>query len=194
MDAVGILFGVILGEGIQVDNLQIQLFRQFILNGHDLVLNDGAAASGLGLIGHVGGVEEIDGGLGGKIQIFTDEVVVVVAIIIRIPVGGLGVVGTETDDNDIGIRLQRGSVFGAFLVGTVALDEGGGGGFSGKLTPSAVLVIKNGSTKLVNIKNQDTMTKILDMVPDLIEKITASKEDMISDDEAVDVAFPEESK
>ena len=30
--------------------------------------------------------------------------------------------------------------------------NGGGGGFSGKLTPSAVLVIKNGSTKLVNIK------------------------------------------
>ena len=70
----------------------------------------------------------------------------------------------------------------------------GAGGLGGKMTPSAVLVIKNGNIKLVNIKNQDTMTKILDMVPDLIEKITASKEDMISDDEAVDVAFPEESK
>ena len=70
----------------------------------------------------------------------------------------------------------------------------GAGGRGGKRTPSAVLVITNGNIKLVNIKNQDTMTKILDMGPDLIEKITASKEDMISDDEAVDVAFPEESK
>lgn len=69
----------------------------------------------------------------------------------------------------------------------------GAGGLGGKMTPSAVLVIKNGNIKLVNIKNQDTMTKILDMVPDLIEKITASKEDMISDDEAVEVAFPEEN-
>ena len=32
----------------------------------------------------------------------------------------------------------------------------GAGGLGGKMTPSAVLVIKNGSTKLVNIKNQDT--------------------------------------
>ena len=69
----------------------------------------------------------------------------------------------------------------------------GAGGLGGKMTPSAVLVIKNGSIKLVNIKNQDTMTKLLDMVPDLIEKITSSKEEMISDEEAVDTAFPKET-
>ena len=46
----------------------------------------------------------------------------------------------------------------------------GAGGLGGKMTPSAVLVIKNGSTKLVNIKNQDTVTKILDMIPDLIDR------------------------
>ena len=40
----------------------------------------------------------------------------------------------------------------------------GAGGLGGKMTPSAVLVIKNGSTKLVNIKNQDTVTKIVDMI------------------------------
>ncbi|MBP3603640.1 MAG: GerW family sporulation protein [Lachnospiraceae bacterium] len=70
--------------------------------------------------------------------------------------------------------------------------NGGGGGFSGKLTPSAVLVIKNGSTKLVNIKNQDTMTKVLDLIPDLVDKFTTSKEDMIKDEDAVDIAFPTE--
>ena len=43
----------------------------------------------------------------------------------------------------------------------------GAGGMGGKINPSAVLVIQNGVTKLVNIKNQDGMTKILDMVPDL---------------------------
>ena len=35
-----------------------------------------------------------------------------------------------------------------------------GGGMGGKMSPSAVLVIQNGATKLVNIKNQDTVTKI----------------------------------
>ena len=68
--------------------------------------------------------------------------------------------------------------------------NGGGGGFSGKMTPSAVLVIKNGTTKLVNIKNQDTMTKVLDLIPDIVDKITAHKEEMMKDEEAVDIAFP----
>lgn len=71
--------------------------------------------------------------------------------------------------------------------------NGGAGGFSGKLTPSAVLVIKNGSTKLVNIKNQDTMTKVLDMIPDIVDKLTTPKEEMIDDEEAVEIAFPEEN-
>ncbi|MDE5909357.1 MAG: GerW family sporulation protein [Lachnospiraceae bacterium] len=71
--------------------------------------------------------------------------------------------------------------------------NGGAGGFSGKLTPSAVLVIKNGSTKLVNIKNQDTVTKVLDMIPDIVDKFTAPKEEMIDDDDAVDIAFPEDT-
>ena len=44
--------------------------------------------------------------------------------------------------------------------------------------PSAVLVIKDGQTKLVNIKNQDGMTKILDMVPDFVDRFTnKGKED-----------------
>ena len=34
-----------------------------------------------------------------------------------------------------------------------------GGGIGGKMTPSAVLVIKDGQTKLVNIKNQETIVK-----------------------------------
>ncbi|MGN0341984.1 MAG: GerW family sporulation protein [Roseburia sp.] len=49
----------------------------------------------------------------------------------------------------------------------------GAGGMGGKITPSAVLVIQNGTTKLVNIKNQDSVTKILDMVPDFVEKFTS---------------------
>lgn len=53
----------------------------------------------------------------------------------------------------------------------------GGGGMGGKITPSAVLVIQNGTTKLVNVKNQDGLTKILDMVPDFVNKFTAGKSD-----------------
>lgn len=50
-----------------------------------------------------------------------------------------------------------------------------GGGMGGKMCPSAVLVIKDGVPKLVNIKEQDGLTKILDMVPDFIERFTGKK-------------------
>jgi uncharacterized spore protein YtfJ len=51
-----------------------------------------------------------------------------------------------------------------------------GGGIGGKMTPSAVLVIRNGQTKLVNVKNQETIVKLLDMVPDVIDKFTGKDE------------------
>lgn len=61
----------------------------------------------------------------------------------------------------------------------------GAGGMGGKIMPSAVLVIQNGTTKLVNIKNQDGITKILDMVPDFVNKFTL-KNDVVSEDSAAD--------
>lgn len=56
-------------------------------------------------------------------------------------------------------------------------SNNGGGGMGGKIMPSAILVIQNGTTKLVNVKNQDGLTKILDMVPDLVNKFTTGKEE-----------------
>ena len=51
------------------------------------------------------------------------------------------------------------------------------GNEAGKMTPCAVLVIQNGTTKLVNVKNQDGLTKILDMVPDFVDRFTSGKGD-----------------
>lgn len=63
-----------------------------------------------------------------------------------------------------------------------------GGGLGGKMSPSAALVIQNGHTKLVNIKNQDAVTKILDMVPDVIDRFKGGNEEgSISDEEVEDI-------
>ena len=63
----------------------------------------------------------------------------------------------------------------------------GAGGLGGKMTASAVLVIKDGQIRLVNVKNQDTVTKVLDMVPDLIDRFQKKGDkDIIS--EEVEVA------
>ena len=53
---------------------------------------------------------------------------------------------------------------------------GSGGGMGGKMSPSAVLVIRDGTTKMVSVKNQDSISKIIDMVPDFVSKFTASKD------------------
>ena len=63
----------------------------------------------------------------------------------------------------------------------------GAGGLGGKIQPSAVLVIKDGHTKLVNVKNQDSITKILDMVPDVIDKFTSKDKDKVEVEEVEDI-------
>ena len=109
------------------------------------------------------------------------------------------VIGTKTvvgDATQVGDTIILPLVDISFGVGAGASaadhTNGGGGGFSAKMSPSAVLVIKNGSTKLVNVKNQDAVTKVLDMIPDIVDKFTAPKEEMMEDGEAVDIAFPED--
>ena len=63
----------------------------------------------------------------------------------------------------------------------------GNGGMGGKITPSAILVIQNGHTKLVNVKNQDTVTKILDMVPDVMDRFASRGSAGMSEDDLNDI-------
>ena len=69
------------------------------------------------------------------------------------------------------------------------------GGIGAKLSPSAVLVVSNGQTRLVNIKNQDAVTKAMDMAPEIVDKIVGLfKKDKTEEEEAVDKAVEEASK
>lgn len=68
----------------------------------------------------------------------------------------------------------------SFGVGAGAFSEhnkkdNGAGAMGGKIQPSAILVIKDGETKLVNVKNQEGITKVLDMIPDLVDKVMPEK-------------------
>lgn len=63
----------------------------------------------------------------------------------------------------------------------------GAGGLGGKMSPCAVLVIQNGKTRLVNIKNQDAITKILDMIPDIMDKAKEKKEDKMTEEDVVEI-------
>ena len=52
-----------------------------------------------------------------------------------------------------------------------------GGGMGGKITPCSILVMQNGTTKLINVKNQDVVTKVIDMVPDVLDRFTKGKKE-----------------
>ena len=64
----------------------------------------------------------------------------------------------------------------AFGVGTglgESKDEsqGGGGGLGARLSPVAVIVIVNGTVQLVDVKNQQSVNKLIDMVPGILSKL-----------------------
>lgn len=66
--------------------------------------------------------------------------------------------------------------------------DGSGGGLTGKMSPSAVLVINNGTTRLVNVKNTDNLSRALDLIPEIMNKIKPNKD--VTDDEIRETAFP----
>lgn len=47
-------------------------------------------------------------------------------------------------------------------------SDAGAGGLGAKITPSAMLVIQNGTTQLINVKSQDSLSKLIDMAPGLV--------------------------
>lgn len=105
-----------------------------------------------------------------------------------------GVVSSKTVVGDaihIGDIIILPLVDVSFAVGAGAFNaenkEKGAGGLGGKMTPSAVLVIQNGMTKLVNIKNQDTITKLLDMVPDVIDRFKTPKSEQMTEKDVEDI-------
>ncbi|MCI5758831.1 MAG: hypothetical protein MR218_02045 [Eubacterium sp.] len=50
--------------------------------------------------------------------------------------------------------------------------DNGGGAAGAKMVPAAVLMVaKDGTTKLISMKSQDAVSKIIDMAPDIVTKI-----------------------
>lgn len=44
------------------------------------------------------------------------------------------------------------------------------GGMGGKMSPNSVLVIQDGKCRLVSVKSSDTISKLIDAVPEVIDK------------------------
>lgn len=85
---------------------------------------------------------------------------------------------------DVSFGVAAGAFAHEVLTNSSEKKNNGGGGMGAKIQPSAVLVIKDGTSKLVNVKNQDGITKILDMVPGFVDKFSkkGDKEDKKKDE------------
>ncbi len=80
---------------------------------------------------------------------------------------------------------------------TKGISDTGGGGLGAKITPTAMLVIQDGTTQLINIKKQDSVSKLIDMVPGLIAKVTEefkSKKPKTAEDRAAEEAIKDTMK
>ena len=51
------------------------------------------------------------------------------------------------------------------------------GGMGGRVSPNSVIVIHNGITRLINISTHSGMDRILDMVPDFVDRFTTARAD-----------------
>lgn len=65
---------------------------------------------------------------------------------------------------------------GTGLSGTVADEKkqdksAGGGAVGAKMSPSAMIVIMDGTVQLINVKSQDSVNKLVDMVPGILSKL-----------------------
>ena len=59
--------------------------------------------------------------------------------------------------------------------GDFAQGNHSAGAMSARMTPIAMLVVQNGVSKVVQIKNTDAITKIVDMIPDFVNKVSGKK-------------------
>jgi uncharacterized spore protein YtfJ len=52
---------------------------------------------------------------------------------------------------------------------------GGGAGIGAKISPLAVLIMKDGKTELITLKNSQAIEKLVDKIPELISKVSDVK-------------------
>lgn len=80
--------------------------------------------------------------------------------------------------------------------------KNGAGAMSAKVTPVAILLLQHDHVRLISVKDQDIFTRLLDMIPDAIDRLTGGlmskhydkdAKDVL-DDMGVEVIMPEDGE
>ncbi|MBQ5589476.1 MAG: GerW family sporulation protein [Anaerotignum sp.] len=72
-------------------------------------------------------------------------------------------------------------------------NDNAAGGVGAKITPSAILAITPNGTHLINVKNQDAITKLIDMAPGVVNKLNFGSVFSGRNKEKEEVKFEEET-
>ena len=77
-------------------------------------------------------------------------------------------------------------------------SDSGAGGIGGKMIPSAVLLIRNGESRLINVRNRDALTMALDLVPNAVDRVASlisnkGKNDPVMESALEEADLPEEA-
>lgn len=66
-------------------------------------------------------------------------------------------------------------VFFGMASGSFANNASNAGAMSARMTPFALYVIQNGIGRVVNIKDSDAISKAIDLIPEIVNKIGGDK-------------------
>ncbi len=85
------------------------------------------------------------------------------------------VVGNPITVNDTVILPLMDVQIGVGAGAYAAKSNGTAGGMGAKMSPTALLLIQGSAARIIRITNQDTVSKVIDMVPDVIDRLKAGK-------------------
>lgn len=89
------------------------------------------------------------------------------------------------------VDVSFGVAAGAGFKANGSKKDSGLGGMNAKLSPSAVLILQDGHARMISVKDTSSISKIADLIPELIDKFKARKVVDLDADEAEEAAFPE---
>ena len=70
------------------------------------------------------------------------------------------------------LEITAGMAGGSFAA---EAKQRGAAAMTAKITPVAMLLVQGKVVRLINIKNQDAITRLVDLIPDAVDKITGSR-------------------
>ncbi|MFZ7104830.1 MAG: GerW family sporulation protein [Peptococcaceae bacterium] len=86
-------------------------------------------------------------------------------------------VGTITLVPIISVSFGAGSGSGVGKDNKGNDGSGGGAGAGGKITPNAILVIKNDEVSVIQLNSKNSLEKIIDLVPEIMAKVNKETSD-----------------